>query len=344
MFALHDRARFEIYAYSYGPDDGSAYRKAIAAGVDHFVDAHAMTDGELAADIAGAGIHVLIDLAGHTTGNRMPVLARRPAPVQAHYLGFAATTGASYVDYFITDRVATPPELAAGFSEKLAYVPHCFMVSDGTDAPDAAGDAGAATEFSADAIVFCNFNNASRITRGDFGAWMEILRDVPQGVLWLQGAGELAVRNLRKEAQACGMDPARIVFAQRVPSKRDHLARLRRADLVLDTIGWHNGHSSTSDALWAGVPVLTVPSQHFAGRVAASLVTAAGLPELVKRDRADYVQAAIELGNDRARLARVQTQTCRRVTRRFSIRARACAISRRRTSRCGTIICGGAKQ
>ncbi len=321
-FALHDRARFEVYAFSYGPDDGSIYRKAIAAGVDHFVDAHAMTDADLAAHIAQAGIHVLVDLAGHTTGNRLAVLARRPAPVQANYLGFSATTGASYVDYFISDKIATPPALAGGFSEKLAYVPHCYMVSDGTDAPSVADGAGADTQFAADAIVFCNFNNASRITRDDFRAWMKILHGVPAGVLWLQGASALAVGNLRKEAQACGIDPARVVFAQRVPTKREHLARLKRADLVLDTIGWHNGHSSTSDALWAGVPVLTVPGQHFASRVAASLVTAAGLPELVKRDRAEYIAVAVELGGDRAQLAALKSKLTQRAAPFFDTRMR----------------------
>ena len=322
VFALHDRARFDIHAYSYGPDDGSAYRKSIAAGVDRFVDAHAMTDAEIAADIAQAGIQVLIDLAGHTTGNRLAVLARRPAPVQAHYLGYPATTGAGYIDYFITDPVATPPASAAEFTEKLAYVAQCFMVADGTEAVDALDAANAADEFPAGAIVYCNFNNASRITREDFQAWMEILRGVPQSVLWLQGASALAVGNLRKEAEVCGVAPERVIFAQRVPAKRQHLARLRRADLVLDTIGWHNGHSSTSDALWAGVPVLTVPAQHFAGRVAASLVTAAGLPELVQRDRGEYVQAAIRLGGDRARLAALKDKLAQRAAPFFDTRMR----------------------
>jgi predicted O-linked N-acetylglucosamine transferase (SPINDLY family) len=321
-FALHDRAQFEIFAYSCGPDDGSVYRAAIAQGVDHFVDAHALSDGELAASIVAAGIHVLVDLAGHTNGNRMTVLARRPAPVQAHYLGFAATTGAAYIDYFITDPIATPPHLAGGFSETLACVPHCFMVSDGTDAPGVADDAGAELSGDPATIVFCNFNNASRITRDDFRAWMEILRGVPGSMLWLRGANELTAGHLRSAAQACGMDPARLAFAQRVPTKRGHLARLRRADLVLDTISWHNGHSSTSDALWAGVPVLTVPSQQFAGRVAASVVTAAGLPELVLADRDAYVQRAIQLGNDRARLTAFKRTLTERTAPFFDTRAR----------------------
>ena len=320
--ALHDRTQFEIHAFSYGPDDRSTYRQAIAAGVDHFVDARTMSDGELAATIAAAGIQVLVDLAGHTTGNRLPVLARRPAPVQAHYLGFAATTGADYIDYFISDPVATPPQLADGFSETIALVPQCFMVSDGTDAPGAADAAEATTAFDPATMVFCNFNNASRITRPDFAAWMEILHGVPGSVLWLRGANEMIVGNLRKAAHARGMDPARLIFAPRVPTKRGYLARLRRGDLVLDTIEWHNGHSSTSDALWAGVPVLTVPGQQFAARVAASLVSAAGLPELVRCDRDDYVKTAIELGNDRTRLATLKHRLAARTAPFFDTRAR----------------------
>jgi predicted O-linked N-acetylglucosamine transferase (SPINDLY family) len=305
VFALHDRARFEVFAFSYGVDDKSSYRKAIESGVDRFIDAHGMTDGELAAVIAAAGIHILIDLAGHTTGNRMAVLARRPAPVQAHYLGFAATTGAPYIDYFITDKIATPPGQAVAFSENLSYVAQCFMVSDGSEAPDAVARVAAMADadLTAETMVYCNFNAASRIDRDDFAAWMEILRGVPDSVLWLQGANELTGRNLRAAATACAINPARLIFARRVPTKREHLKRLSRADLMLDTIGWHTGHSSTSDALWAGVPVLTVPGNHFANRVAASLVSAAGLPEFVRHDRADYMHKAIELGHDRAALA-----------------------------------------
>ncbi len=324
VFALHDRAQFEIYAFSYGADDGSTYRKAIASGVDHFIDAHAMTDLEIAEAIAAAGIHVLVDLAGHTTGHRMAVLARRPAPVQAHYLGFAATTGAAYLDYFITDKVATPPQLADAFSEKLAYVPHCFMVSDGTDAPDLADPTATAADpqLAPDAMVFCNFNNGSRITRDDFSAWMDALRGVAGSVLWLQGANALTAGHLREAAQAGGVDPARLIFAQRVPTKREHLQRLSRADLMLDTIGWHTGHSTASDALWAGVPVLTVPGEQFANRVAASLATAAGLPELVRHDRADYVQMAVRLGRDRALLAATKRKLAERAAPFFDTRMR----------------------
>ncbi len=324
VFSLHDRVRFEIYAFSYGADDASGYRKTIATGVDHFIDGHAMTDDELAAAIAAAGIHVLVDLAGHTTGNRMRVLARRPAPVQAHYLGFAATTGAEYIDYFISDRIATPPSMVDAFSEKLAYAAHCFMLSDGTDAVHVVADAAtvACPQFAPDAVVFCNFNNGSRITRDDFAAWMEILRGVPGSVLWLQGANTLAVANLRGVAGRCGVDAGRIIFAQRVPTKREHLARLHRADLMLDTISWHNAHSTASDALWAGVPLLTVPGRHFANRVAASLATAAGLAELVCPDRSDFIQTALRLGKDRNELAALKRQLLARAAPFFDTQMR----------------------
>lgn len=323
VFASHDRRRFEIHAFSYGIDDGSQYRKTIAAGVDRFVDAHRMSDDELAAAISSAGIHVLIDLAGHTTGNRMAVLARRPAPVQAHYLGFAATTGAPFIDYFISDPIATPPGMAADFTEKIVYVPHSFMVSDGSDAAHVAADAPLVqSAFSPESTVFCNFNNGSRITRGDFDVWMEILKGVAGSVLWLQAANASTVSNLHALAQASGVDPARLVFAQRVPTKREHFARLNRADLMLDTIGWHNGHSTASDALWAGVPVLTVPGRYFANRVAASLATAAGLPDFVRSDRADYVRTAIELARGRDRLAAAKRELAGRSAPFFDTRNR----------------------
>ena len=278
---------------------------------------------ELARAIADAGIHVLVDLAGHTTGNRMAVLARRPAPVQAHYLGFAATTGASFVDYFIGDEIVTPPAMAADFTEKLIRMPHSFMVSDGTDAAHVATDAPRVQHaFASDAVVFCNFNNGSRITRDDFTAWLEILRGVPNSVLWLQTANAQTVANLQALAKAGGVDASRVVFAQRVPTKREHLARLNRADLMLDTIGWHNGHSTVSDALWAGVPVITVPGRYFANRVAASLATAAGLSAMVRGERDDYVRTAIRLGNEHSELIAMKKRLAARDTPFFDTQAR----------------------
>jgi predicted O-linked N-acetylglucosamine transferase (SPINDLY family) len=245
---------------------------------------------------------------GHTTGNRLGVLARRPAPVQVHYLGYPGTTGAAYIDYFITDAIASPPELAAEFTEQLVYLPHCFMAGNGLDAENAGSVTRAEQGLPQEAVVFCNFAKSSRITRNVFALWMEILRAVPSGVLWLKQSHALTVKNLRTEAQRCGIAAERLIFAPRVAGKSAHLARVRLADLALDTIGWYNGHSSTSDMLWAGVPVLTAPGGTFASRVAASLSHAAGLPELVARDAQEYVQQAVLLGNDPQRCARIRSK------------------------------------
>jgi predicted O-linked N-acetylglucosamine transferase (SPINDLY family) len=300
---LHDRSRFEVFAYSCGHDDHSAYRQIIVDSVDRFVDIAAISDAAASSAIAADGVQVLIDLAGHTTGGRLGVLARRPAPVQAHYLGYAATTGAAYIDYFITDAVATPPECAGAFTEQLAYVPDCFMLSGGAPEPVASAPSRAAQGLPDDATVFSNFTNASRITREVFGLWMDILRAVPQSVLWLKQSHALTVQNLRAEALRCGIAAERLIFAQRVAGKAEHMARLALSDLSLDTIGWHNGHTTTNDMLWAGVPVLTAPGRSFAARVGASLVRASGLPELVARDQRDYVEIAVRLGRDRVQCA-----------------------------------------
>ena len=303
---LHDRSRFKVFAYSSGPDDRSEVRRSIEHNVDRFVDIAAMSDAEAAAMIAADGVQILIDLAGHTTGGRLGVLARRPAPVQAHYLGYAATTGAAYLDYFITDAVATPPVQAADFTEQLAYVPGCFMLSAGAPAAVAAMPTRASQGLPDDAMVYSNFANASRITREVFHLWMKILQAVPGSVVWLGQSRAAIVNNLRAEAARCGVDTARLVFAGRVASKSEHLARMALADLSLDTIGWHAGHSTTNDTLWAGVPVLTASGRSFASRVGCSLVSAAGQPALIARDENDYLGIATRLGCDREQCANLK--------------------------------------
>jgi len=301
VLGLHDRERFEVCAVSYGPDDGSHYRRDIAASVDRFIDMQRDNDDRAAERIAVEGVHVLLDLGGHTGGTRLGVLARRPAPVQAHYLGYPGTVGADYLDGFLTDAMATPPELEAEFTERVVRVPHCFMASaaEPVDAGRAAPTR-ADEQLPPDAFVYCNFSTASRISRELFELWMGVLHAVPASVLWLAGAQTMTAERLRDCARAQGVDPARLVFARRTPTKQAHCARLALADLMLDTAGWYNGHTTTADALWAGVPVLTSPARHFAGRVASSLVQAAGLGDLVAADLAQYRATAIRLGTDRA--------------------------------------------
>jgi protein O-GlcNAc transferase len=303
VFALHDRARFEVSAFSCGPDDRSVYRESIAQSVDRFVDVARVSDDAAARAIADAGVDVLVDLMGHTTGNRLGVLSRRPAPVQAHYLGYAGTTGAPYIDYFVSDEIATPLHAKSAFTEEIAYVPDCFMISDGAEAASAKIAARAEQHLPEDAYVFCNFVNPSRMTRETFALWIEILKHVPDSVLWLKRSHALVVENLRRAAQSCGVDASRLIFAERVPDKTAHLGRLALADLALDTIGWHNGHTTTADMLWAGLPVLTSPGSTFASRVATSLVCAAGIDEVVATHPGDYVARAVWFGNHRAESA-----------------------------------------
>ncbi|MGZ5121311.1 MAG: O-linked N-acetylglucosamine transferase, SPINDLY family protein [Burkholderiales bacterium] len=308
VFALHDRTRFHVSAFSYGPDDESVYRSSIAESVDCFVDVARQSDEQAARSIADTGVDVLIDLMGHTTGNRLGVLSRRPAPVQAHYLGYAGTTGASYIDYFVSDEIVTPPYSKTAFTEEVAYVPDCFMVSDGTDAETVSRGTRAEQHLPEGAYVFCNFANSSRITRETFALWMSILKRVPDSVLWLKRSHDLVVANLRRESQACGVDPARLLFAERVRDKPAHLARLALADLALDTIGWHNGHTTTADMLWGGLAVLTVPGKTFASRVAASLVHAAAIDEVIATDPEEYVSVATRLGNNRSESTALQSK------------------------------------
>lgn len=300
---LHDRSRCEVFAYSYGADDRSASRLDIERGVEHFVDIAALSDAAAAARIAADGVQVLIDLAGHTTGGRPGILARRPAPVQAHYLGYPASTGATYLDYFITDAVATPPACEAAFTEQLAFVPECFMFSAGPPPPVEVEPTRASQGLPAQAMVYSSFINASRISRDVFALWMEILRAVPDSVLWLKQSHAAIVTNLSAEAARHGVDASRLCFAPRVASRAEHLARIALSDLSLDAIGWHCGHSTTNETLWTGVPVLTAEGDRFASRVGCSLLTAAGLPEMIARDARDYVAIATSLGLERERCA-----------------------------------------
>lgn len=308
VFALHDRSRFETHAFSCGLDDASEYRKAIEASVDSFVDVARHSDDEAARAIREARIDILVDLMGHTVGSRLGVLARRPAPVQAHWLGYPGTTGAPYIDYFVSDEIVTPQRLQADFTEELAYVPECFMASDGALASGVSRSTRAAEKLPESGYVFANFGSPSRVTRETFALWMRILDAVPGSVLWLRRAQSLVAENLQREAQAAGVDAQRLVFAERLADKSGHLGRLRLADLALDTLGWYNGHSSSADMLWAGVPVLTAPGNTFPSRVAASLASAAGLNEWIAQDPEDYVAMAVRLGRDPAASAALRAR------------------------------------
>jgi protein O-GlcNAc transferase len=302
LFECHDRDRFETFAYRLDVDDGSALRTRLGAAFEHVADAHGEPFHVTAQRIAADGIDILVDLMGYTGLARPEVLALRPAPVQVAYLGYAGTTGAGYIDHLIADDVVVPEADERWYAERPLRLPRGFFpASDARPAPSTLhrGDFGVP----ASAVVFCSFNAAHKIEQEVFAAWMRILREVPQGVLWL-GASQAEAR-LRRAAEAAGVAPHRLLFARRVASEADYLGRLRLADLFLDT--WtYNAHSTAADALWAGLPVLTVDGGAFAGRVAASLIRCAGLPELATPDLRAYEAAAVRLATGPQALARLR--------------------------------------
>ncbi len=307
IFESHDPDRFETYAFSIGPDDNSDLRKRLEKSFHRFVDCEHKLDGEVLKAIDDAQIDILVDLAGHTHNARLSLFASSPAPIVVSYLGFAGTLGSrELVDYIIADHIVLPDQNRQFFDEKAVRLPGSFMPRDNhVGTIDGAAPNRADHDLRQEWTVFCCFNNAYKINPAVFDSWMNILKGVDQSILWLSDVGEIAKSNLRKEAKIRGVDPDRLVFARRVASSSEHLARHRLADLFLDTLPY-NAHTTASDALWAGLPVVTHIGNSFAGRVAASLLSAVGLPELITRTRADYEALAIELALDKQKLADIR--------------------------------------
>jgi protein O-GlcNAc transferase len=298
LFELHDRDRFELFAYCHSPDDGSDYRRRLIKAFDHFDEVRARSFDEIAARIAHDEIDILVDLKGHTGRSRLEIFALRPAPVQLTYLGFPGTLGAAFIDYAIADAIVVPDADLAHFTENVVRLAGTYQVNDRRQPVAAETPRREALGLPQDAFVFCSFCRHFKIEPVMFAAWMRILAAVPESVLWLlQGAG---ASRLREAAAQAGIDPARLVFAPGV-QKAEHLARHRAADLMLDT-RLYNGHTTTSDALWTGLPVVTCPGASFASRVSASLLRAIDVPEGVTTDLADYERSAIALARDATRL------------------------------------------
>lgn len=302
MFEAHDRATFETVAISFQPDKPGEMLDRLKGAFDRFIDVSSRSDLEIAQLLRSSEIDIAVDLMGYTQNSRPAIFASRAAPVQVSYLGYAATMGAKHIDYIVADRVVLPENERRYFSEKAIWLPHSFMANDAKRAIAEATPRRADCGLPEDGFVFCAFNNVYKVTPGTFDIWMRLLARVEKSVLWLSGADPTAVANLRKEAEKRGVDPARLVFAERVPRNEDHLARQRLADLFLDTLPY-NAHTTASDALWAGLPVLTCPGETFAARVAASLVTAVGLPELVTPTLQAYEALAVEIATQPDKLA-----------------------------------------
>jgi predicted O-linked N-acetylglucosamine transferase (SPINDLY family) len=296
MFARHDRTRFETFAISF-KSDASEVRARLEPLFDRFIDADWMSDAEVARLMRELEIDIAVDLMGFTEGARPGVFARRAAPVQVNYLGYAGTLGRSTWDYIIADRFVIPEDCRNHYAENVVHLPDCFMVNDDSRRISPRTPSRAEAGLPETGFVFCCFNNSYKITPEVFDVWMRLLGAVGDSVLWLSGANASAAANLRKEAARRGVAPDRLIFAPRVPSNEDHLARLRLADLFLDTL-YYNAHVTAADALWAGVPVLTCPGPTFASRVAGSLLHAVGLPELITGSLADYEALAVRLARE----------------------------------------------
>lgn len=311
IFERHDKARFETTGLSLGVDDGSRLRERMTRAFDQFIDARQMTAVQIAALLREREIDIVVDLAGYTADSRSEIFTWRPAPVQVNFLGYPGTMGLGCMDYILADRHVIPPEHWRFYDEQVVYLPDAYLPPASNlqiaETTPSRADCGLPPT----GVVFCSFNHDYKILPAVFAVWMRLLLQVPGSVLWLMSRSERSQRNLRASAQAAGIDPDRLVFAQRVPRVEDHLARYRVADLFLDTHPY-NAHSTAADALLAGLPVLTCSGQSFPSRVAGSLLQAAGLPELVTHTVADYEQLALALARDPDRLAALKARLMER--------------------------------
>jgi predicted O-linked N-acetylglucosamine transferase (SPINDLY family) len=304
LFELHDKRKFELVAFSFGPDTQDDMRQRVSAAFDRFVDVSQQTDREVALLSRKIGIDIAVDLKGYTQDSRPGIFACRVAPIQVNYLGFPGTMGADFMDYIIADQTLIPAESQPFYSEKVVYLPHSYQVNDAKRQISSRTFTREELGLPAAGFIFACFNNNYKITPQTFAGWMRILNQVTDSVLWLFEANADAVANLRKSAASQGIDPGRLIFATHMPLS-DHLARIGIADLFLDTLPY-NAHTTTSDALWAGLPVLTCTCDSFASRVAASLLNAIGLPELVTTTQQAFEDMAIALASDPEQLRSIK--------------------------------------
>jgi protein O-GlcNAc transferase len=304
LFERHDRSKFELIAYSYDRDDGSEIRKRLIKSFDSFVDIHATSDAEAAKKIYEDKINILVDLKGYTHGTRTGILVNRPAPIQVNYVGYPGSMGADFIDYVIGDPTVTPLKDQRFYHEKIVQMPNCYQPNDSKRqiAPQAPSrqDCG----LPAQGFVFCCFNASYKISSRFFDVWMRLLKAVPGSMIWLIGMTSAVQDNLKKAAKSRGVDPARLVFAPPIHLQQ-HLARHKHADLFLDTLAY-GAHTTASDALWAGLPLLTIMGETFAGRVGSSALRAVGLPELITNSMAEYEARALELATNPEKLTQLK--------------------------------------
>jgi predicted O-linked N-acetylglucosamine transferase (SPINDLY family) len=305
LFESHDRSRFETIAISFGPDDATPMRARLKRGFERFIDVRAKSDGEIARLVRELEVDIAVDLKGYTSDARPAVFSQRPAPIQVNYLGFPGTMGAPFMDYLIADQVVISEKHKSLYSEQIVWLPDTYQPNDrsrGTGAPVERAGVGLPEQ----GFVFCCFNNSYKIQPPIFDIWMRLLREVAGSVLWLLEDNPAATQNLKREAASRGIDPRRLVFGGRY-GQPEHLARHSQADLFLDTLPY-NAHTTASDALWTGLPIVTCTGSTFAGRVASSLLMAIGLPELVTGTLQEYEALALRLAGDPSALAAIRSK------------------------------------
>jgi predicted O-linked N-acetylglucosamine transferase (SPINDLY family) len=299
---LHDK--FSIIAFSFGINDKSAMRSRLMQSFDQFIDVSNKSDIEIVRRARELQIDIAVDLTGYTYGCRSEIFAYRVAPIQVSYLGYPGTTGAKFMDYVIADKIVIPSECINYFSEKIVFLPNSYQANDRKRPISERQFSRKELGLPEKAFVFACFNSNYKILPNIFDIWMEILSSINASVLWLFHSNELAMQNLKKEAKNRGIEPDRIIFAERL-SLADHLARHAQADLFLDTFPY-GAHTTASDALWAGLPILTLEGQSFASRVAASLLISTGMSELITTTKEDYKNLAIELAKHPIKLSLIR--------------------------------------
>ena len=304
LFEAHDRSRFELFAFSFGPESHDEMRKRVAASFDRFFDVQSRSDSEVAILSRDLEIDIAVDLKGFTTDSRTGIFALRAAPIQVNYLGYPGTMGAEYIDYFIADETLIPERSRSYYTEKIVFLPNSYQVNDTKRRIAVKVFSRKECGLPESGFVFCCFNNNYKITPSTFDGWMRMLKEVPESVLWLFESNPKAADNLRREATERGVKAERVIFAKSLPHP-EHLARYRLADLFLDTLPC-NAHTTASDALWACLPVLTCMGESFASRVAASLLNAIQLPELITSTQEEYEELAIELATNPEKLGQIR--------------------------------------
>ncbi len=311
IIRLHDRGRFEVIGVTLNKPTSDALESRLAKSFDRMIPLHGLNDAQACEIVREQQFDIAIDLNGHTANARTGLFGLKLAPVQVNYLGYAGTLGADFYDYLVCDQIAVPPEHQSYYVEKLACMPHSFFPADSIISHEEFGPIPSRQSqgLPDSGFVFASFNNSYKITPQIFDVWMELLKQTPGSVLWLSKPSAAAIANLKQHSHMRGVDSNRILFAERVPSRVDHLSRLRLADLFLDT-PYFNAHTTAADALWAGLPVLTILGDTFAGRVAASQLTALDMPELISESMQSYYSKALEYSHNPELLKQIKNKLC----------------------------------